>query len=128
MLSQCLVAAASGAAPLEALRACSRTLIKPPMDIEDHQLSLVFPSSWCTSVVSSPYPTRVPSAMALSKSAWVLAATLSISPHCARGITQSATYVYIRGFSFTSCACASVARIGVATSPHTTATTLHDCL
>src|SRR6516225_953361 len=110
MLSQCFVAVDSGgAAGFADLRTCSRTLIKPARDIDDHQVSLVFPSSRCTKVVSSPYPTRAPSANAFSKSAWVLAMTLSMSAHCERGIAHSATYVYIRGFSLTSAVCPKTA-------------------
>src|SRR6516225_9734641 len=40
--------------------------------------------------------------------------TLSMSAHCERGITQLATYVYIRGFSLTSAVCPYRAIVGIA--------------
>src|SRR5579862_7286751 len=84
--------------------------------MDDHQASCVEPSAVCTSALSLPKPTSVPSLIACSKTFWVAVRPLSMSAHLARGMIQLETYVYRRGFSFTSCAGTPVdARSSVAT-------------
>src|ERR1700733_1268322 len=69
----------------------------------------------------------VPSLMALSINFWVAAYDFSMSAHCARGIFQSATYVYKAGFSFTSevCAPACPAQTADIPSAHRPVRTFH---